>query len=71
MITLEQLTDIIAKGERIDVEFKSDRRTMPDREIYEEVISLANSKCGVLLIGVEDDGFYERYRRSHINYYPI
>ena len=29
---------------------------MPDREIYEEVVSLANSKGGVLLIGVEDDG---------------
>lgn len=56
MITLDQLTDIISKGEQLDVEFKSDRRTMPDREIYEEVVSLANSKGGVLLIGVEDDG---------------
>jgi ATP-dependent DNA helicase RecG len=56
MITIDQLTDIIAKGEQLDVEFKSDRRTMPDREIYEEVVSLANSKGGVLLIGVEDDG---------------
>ena len=26
MLTLNQLTDIIAKGERLDVEFKSDRR---------------------------------------------
>ena len=56
MITLDQLTDIIAKGEQLDVEFKSDRHTMPDREIYEEVVSLANNKGGVLLIGVEDDG---------------
>lgn len=56
MITLDQLTNIIAKGEQLDVEFKSDRRTMPDREIYEEVVSMANSKGGVLLIGVEDDG---------------
>jgi len=56
MITLDQLTDIIAKGEQLDIEFKSDRRTMPDREIYEEVVSLANSKGGVLLIGIEDDG---------------
>jgi ATP-dependent DNA helicase RecG len=56
LVTVEQLNDIIAKGEQLDVEFKSDRRTMPDREIYEEVVSLANSKGGVLLIGVEDDG---------------
>lgn len=56
MITLDQLTDIIAKGEQLDIEFKSDRRTMLDREIYEEVVSLANSKGGVLLIGIEDDG---------------
>jgi len=56
MLSLDQLTDIIARGEQLDVEFKSDRRTMPDREIYEEVVSLANSKGGVLLIGVEDDG---------------
>ncbi len=27
MLTLEQLTDIIAQGERLDVEFKSDGRT--------------------------------------------
>jgi ATP-dependent DNA helicase RecG len=56
LISIDQLTDIIAKGEQLDVEFKSDRRTMPDREIYEEVVSLANSKGGVILIGVEDDG---------------
>jgi ATP-dependent DNA helicase RecG len=56
MITIDRLTDIVARGEQLDVEFKSDRRTIPDREIYEEVVSLANSKGGVLLIGVEDDG---------------
>lgn len=38
MITLDQLTGIIVSGERLDVEFKSDRRTMacyclPDDEI--------------------------------------
>lgn len=56
MISVEQLSEIISHGEQLDVEFKSDRRTLPDREIYEEVVALANSKGGVLLIGVEDDG---------------
>lgn len=56
MLTLDQLISILANGEKLDVEFKSDRRMLPDREIYEEVVSLANTKGGVLLIGVEDDG---------------
>ena len=38
MVTLDQLTDIIARGEQLDVEFKSDRRNpafygLPDDEI--------------------------------------
>lgn len=56
MITIDQLHDSILHGEKLDVEFKSDRLTMPDRVIYEEVVSLANSKGGVLLIGIKDDG---------------
>jgi hypothetical protein len=40
IMTLDQLTEVIARGEQLDVEFKSDRRLMPDREIYEEVVSL-------------------------------
>jgi hypothetical protein len=35
MLTLDQLTDIIARGEQLDVEFKSDRRRMNDSEINE------------------------------------
>lgn len=53
---LTLLTTLIAAGEDLDREFKSDRRQMSDREIYEEVVALANTRGGVLLIGVEDDG---------------
>jgi len=56
MITVNQLSGIIAKGEQLDIEFKSDRRRINDSEIYEEVVAMANTKGGILLIGVEDDG---------------
>lgn len=48
--------DLIESGEALDIEFKSDRRRISDREIYEEVVAMANTSGGVLLIGVEDDG---------------
>jgi len=51
--TLEQHQ---AAGEALDREFKSDIRQMSDQEIYEEVVALANTAGGVLLIGVGDDG---------------
>jgi ATP-dependent DNA helicase RecG len=48
--------EIVKSGESLDREFKSDRRRINDREIYEEVVAFANTSGGVLLIGVEDDG---------------
>ena len=56
MIGTDQLQDLIAGGESLTVEFKSDRRQISDKEIYEEIVSLANSAGGTLLIGVEDGG---------------
>ena len=55
MISLDQLTDLIALGETVEREFKSDRRRLSDSEIYEEIVALANTSGGVLFIGVEDD----------------
>ena len=42
--------------ESVEREFKSDRRRISDSEVYEEVVALANTLGGVLLIGVEADG---------------
>jgi len=56
MIDVTQLEGLIAAGEALQREFKSDRRQIGDNEIYEEVVALANTEGGVLLIGVEDDG---------------
>ncbi|MGM0489905.1 MAG: RNA-binding domain-containing protein, partial [Planctomycetota bacterium] len=56
MKELDQLEKLIAAGESLDREFKSDRQQISDRVIYEEVVALANTDGGTLLIGVEDDG---------------
>ncbi len=42
--------------ESFTVEFKSDRKCLPDRELIEALACLANSEGGELLLGVEDDG---------------
>ena len=56
MITPDRLQELIAAGESLEREFKSDRRQISDTEIYEEVVALANTQGGTLLVGVEDDG---------------
>lgn len=54
---LTKLKEIIAQGEALDREFKSDRADgINDKTIYEEIVAMANTNGGVLLIGVEDDG---------------
>ena len=56
MISYEQLVQQIAHGETLNLEFKSDRRRISDREIYEEIVAMANASGGMVLIGVEDNG---------------
>ena len=56
MMDAIRLKEIIALGEAIDREFKSDRRKISDAEIHEEVVAMANADGGVLLIGIENDG---------------
>ena len=43
-------------AESLTVEFKSDRARLPDRELVEAVVCLANAEGGELWLGVEDDG---------------
>ena len=42
--------------ESLTVEFKSDRRRLPDTDLVETVVCLANAEGGELWLGVEDDG---------------
>lgn len=67
-MTVEEVKRIIARGETLSVEFKSDRGCFPDRELVETAVSLANTDGGLLLLGVEDDGritgLHERHRAN-------
>jgi ATP-dependent DNA helicase RecG len=45
----------LPRCESLTVEFKSDRVRLPDRDLVEAVICLANAEGGQLWLGVEDD----------------
>lgn len=51
-----EIIELIHQGESLTLEFKSDQKGLPDRDLVEAVISLANTEGGELLLGVEDDG---------------
>ncbi len=51
-----ELKTLLAQGETLTVEFKSDAKGLPDRDLVAAVVALANTEGGVLLLGVEDDG---------------
>lgn len=63
----QKIYDLIESGESLSIEFKSDRRQISDNTIYEEVVALANTDGGVLLIGVEDDGVITGAKPRHGN----
>lgn len=42
--------------ETLTIEFKSDRKKLPDNDLIEAVIGMANTKGGLLFLGVEDNG---------------
>jgi ATP-dependent DNA helicase RecG len=46
----------LPRVESLTVEFKSDRGRLPDRELVESLVGMANTEGGVLLLGVENDG---------------
>lgn len=52
----KELMDLIAQGENLTVEFKSDIKPLSDRELVATVMNLSNTEGGDFLLGVEDDG---------------
>jgi len=50
------MTQRLPPRETLTVEFKSDLKKLPDRELIEALICLANAEGGELWLGVEDDG---------------
>lgn len=46
----------IPDSESLTCEFKSDRQCLPDRDLVEAVVCMANGEGGEIYLGVEDDG---------------
>jgi len=53
--------------ESILIEFKSDRKCLPDDELVETVVGMANTEGGELYIGVEDDSAPSGLHPKHRN----
>jgi len=53
-MTETELKKLIAQGETLTVEFKSDREKLSDRALVEALAAMANTDGGVLILGVED-----------------
>jgi len=51
--------------ETLTVEFKSDRRKLPDTDLIEALVCLANAEGGELWLGVEDDGTASGLHAEH------
>lgn len=60
-----ELRDTLKMGETLTVEFKSDRKPLPDRELVAAIVALANTEGGTLFLGVEDDGTVTGAHRNH------
>lgn len=55
------------RSESLTVEFKSDRKRLPDDELVEALACLANTQGGELWLGVEDDGTPTGLHQAHQN----
>ncbi len=55
----------LPEKESLVTEFKSDRKTLSDSVIVEEVVALSNTDGGRLYIGVEDDGTITGAQPAH------
>lgn len=58
---------LIPDRESLTVEFKSDRKRLPDRELIASVVCLANTEGGEIYLGVENDGKVTGLHPSHQN----
>ncbi|MFN5065926.1 MAG: RNA-binding domain-containing protein [Aphanizomenon sp.] len=67
-MTPDELTQLIANGETLTVEFKSDSAYLSDKDLLEAVVCLANTSGGTLLIGVENDGKITGLHKNHLKH---
>jgi len=60
-----ELRGILAEGETLTAEFKSDAKGLPDRDLVAAVVAMANTEGGLILLGVEDDGNVTGVQPNH------
>ena len=60
-------TSCVPSAETLTIEFKSDRKRLPDDELVEALVCLANTEGGELWLGVEDDGTPTGLHETHQN----
>ena len=60
-----EIEAILSGGETLTVEFKSDIRGLPDRDLVSAVVAMANTEGGLLFLGVEDDGTVTGVQQIH------
>ena len=65
--TERHILELIRQGESLRLEFKSDRKRLPEANLIAAVVSLANTEGGDLLLGVEDDGAVTGLHEEHLN----
>ena len=51
---------MLPKKETLEIEFKSDVKRYPDKDIIEAVSAMANTNGGILYLGVEDKYSFPR-----------
>jgi ATP-dependent DNA helicase RecG len=60
-----ELKSLLAEGETLTVEFKSNAKGMTDRDLVAAAVAMANTEGGLILLGVEDDGAVTGIQPSH------
>lgn len=65
--TESELKNVFLRGETLTIEFKSDRKLLPDRDLVAAVVAMANTEGGELYLGVEDDGKVTGVHPDHQN----
>lgn len=51
--------------ETLEIEFKSDEKLYPDRDLIEEIVGMANTAGGTIYLGVEDNGDITGVHKKH------
>ena len=61
------MAESIPEKESLGVEFKSDTKRLPDRELVASIVCLANTEGGLVYLGVEKDGSVSGLHPEHQN----